>query len=277
MLPSPSNRLSLWRGALLLFCLSLLLLFIVPGPAFAEPLAQDDSGAEPCARCHWSETSTWQPSHHAANGVTCSDCHGAYVEDHPSEGVMQLTVDASQCRNCHPVTNEEWQDSLHAELGVNCINCHVPHSQTTRLASEQLCCSCHSGNTDSSENHCAPTAHKASGLTCVDCHLSKPQPGDTPGHTFTIVPAQLCVDCHAPKLHQAAPEGYDPIAKAQLASLSEKAQILTAELDASETEKTSFQTLSLLTLGVGLGIGTIFGLVVMMALSYINQKREAEK
>ena len=89
------------RQLILMGCLVLLLGLILPVAVLAE--SPVSTGAETCAECHEQETVAWQDSSHArvsnneegTIGATCEDCHGAYIEGHPGEGVMRLTVDSS--------------------------------------------------------------------------------------------------------------------------------------------------------------------------------------
>ncbi len=270
-------------GLLALF--GLLILLLVPTISRAEaPPDQQGNDAEPCALCHWGETSAWEQSPHANNGIACEHCHGTYVEDHPSEGIMQLTVDSGQCSECHVSTHQQWQSSRHATADVNCINCHVTHSQTTRLQSEQLCCTCH---TDGFGDGCGSTAHNLAGVTCLDCHVSQPHqsvPGeaDAPSHTFTAMPAHLCMDCHSDSLHEpientmiAAQDSHLLASQKNMASQTERVSELSERLESARKQNTSYQFLALMLLGLGIGVGLIMGIVVVLIISYIGGKQEA--
>ena len=232
---------NLMRGRRLLFSLVILLFLLsLPATVSAESPGQDQED-QPCSLCHWSETSDWEQSPHAAHDVTCEQCHGPYVEGHPQDGVMMLPVDASQCSQCHTSTHEQWRSSLHADAGVNCINCHLSHSQATRLQKEQLCCACHSGGFG---EDCQITSHKAAGVTCIDCHVSEPYGSAAAGdgseqarasnHAFTVVPSQLCLNCHGDELHQASTteiHAVDDETTRHQTTLSERSDTLAEQLE----------------------------------------------
>lgn len=143
-----------------------------PIPLHAATLTPDPD--QPCADCHEAENATWQHSPHATTidpvtgngGATCTDCHGAYLEDHPRTGVMTLKVDSTVCADCHVATFDQWQGTTHAEAEVECTSCHVSHSQTLRLTDEALCVSCHKEPVEDQFH----TAHWVSEIACTGCH-----------------------------------------------------------------------------------------------------------
>lgn len=270
MLHISVGRRDFWRIAVVIGGLALLFSLILPTPALAQMGPEGDA----CASCHWSEASHWQPSPHAVNGVSCEDCHGSYVEEHPASEMMLLSVDVARCQDCHPVTHAEWQQSLHAQANVNCINCHVSHAQTTRLASERLCVSCHANSFDQQYE---ATAHSAAGVTCVECHVSRPVGAvvDHAAHDFTAVSPQLCLSCHGQSLHDpVAASGGMSVSAAQTASLREDVHVLTGQLDEVKTQKASLEALAIIVLGAGLGVGLMIGLIFMLLLGYLNRRRE---
>lgn len=273
-LTSHSNwRLS--RRIVVPICLLALSLFLLtPATALADAPAQTTPGSEPCAECHWSETSAWQHSPHAQNNVTCEDCHGQYIEDHPTQGEMTLTANASQCQSCHIDTTQQWLRSMHASSGVNCINCHVAHSQTTRLASEKLCIACHATNFD---HEITATAHSTAGVNCVECHAAT-VPGATEqhhSHAFEAVSGQLCLNCHESQMHQPATvDGADGTALLQLNALKKETEVMADQLQQSEQKNSFLQVISVVTLGTGLGVGIMLGLVFLFVFNYLNQRRE---
>lgn len=282
---------------------------IASQPAMAAP------GGDACTACHSGEFGEWQDSPHAASGVACENCHGAYKAGHPDQDVMMLSVDPSLCHQCHDETYAQWQGSLHAQNNVTCIGCHVPHEQTTRLASQQLCLSCHDHDVGTTWHQ---TAHAAAGTHCIDCHLSAPAADSAQpemaaaGHTFSEVPSQTCIGCHAGNLHRPgnsgagqvamtagqgadntgqAPDADEPSSAADLTAsdsaialaasdqapeLAASGQVpeLTARLQATEQENHSLQTWVLVMLGLGLGAGTALG--ALAAAVFINVTRSRE-
>jgi len=276
------------RQLLLLGCFFILLTLILPGVALAAPPAP--AGAEPCAECHEPETNAWQDSPHAkasanengAIGATCEGCHGTYVEGHPGEGTMLLTVDSSVCEDCHADTFAQWQGTVHAEAGVQCIGCHLSHSQEFRLTDETLCGSCHRERLDDFSH----TAHGLAHVACTDCHASSMPGGDlelasisvsqsimAPDHDFTGVSSEDCIRCHGQDAHTLLP-AHDQIADAQVVALAESVPDLTAKLDAAEESNKTLQIMAPVSLGIGLGIGAVLGVAFMVVVGYINQRRD---
>lgn len=280
------SRLS--RRLVLISCLLVLLLgLILPGATFAAP--PPPAGAENCAECHALETAAWQDSPHARAvgdkegtlGATCEACHGPYIEDHPEAGVMQLTVDSSVCEDCHTGTFEQWGHSRHAQAGVQCIGCHLSHSQEFRLTDEALCGSCHRDRLEDFTH----TAHGTAGVTCIDCHLSSTAteqialvstgPGDRsliPSHDFTGVSSEDCISCHGQDVHDLLPDT-DRAVDPRLLAMAESVPALTTKLETAQQSNKSLQIMAPVCLGLGIGIGGMLGIIFMLVVGYINQRR----
>ncbi|RME47150.1 MAG: hypothetical protein D6791_06565 [Chloroflexi bacterium] len=253
--------------------------YLAPRTVSADPPTPASPGDEVCTVCHWLETSQWRSSPHAANEVLCESCHGEYVQGHPDEDVMMLSVDPVLCSECHETNYAAWEQSLHAREDVSCISCHVPHSQTTRLNSQRLCLTCHDDDVGVTWQR---TGHAAAGVTCVDCHLSQPvgagqQGEEGSNHVFTMVPSQLCINCHAANLHEPVTvnSGKSAMTGGTLASYSSDMQNLPQRLETLQTQNRSLQTWVLIMLGLGLGLGLATGIVLMILYAYACQKKEA--
>ena len=238
-----------------------------------------------CLACH---TTDFNPAEftYAFEGVSCEACHGPYVEGHPKEGVMHLDIDSSICSDCHTETHEQWQDSLHAQAGVQCIGCHMSHSQDFRLTDEALCGACHR---DRLEDF-AHTAHESAEVGCTDCHLSSPptheaaalasadqtigQRAIPPSHSFTVVSSQACVGCHRETIHEVIPsDDLTQVANVRLLAMADRAPELAAQLEAVERANKSLRVMSLVSLGLGMGIGGMLGVVCMLVIGYVVQGR----
>ncbi len=234
---------------------------------FALLLATATLAADPnsCASCHPTEAKTWDMSPHAKRGVACEACHGEYVANHAESGAMQLDASSHVCEYCHEKAYADWQESGHAQAGVQCIGCHLSHSQGLRLAGKALCLSCHSGDIEGAFH----ADHK--NAECADCHVSEVQEGAASlfSHDFRAI-STACVDCHAQaatrtviqKQEQAAVEATDP------------AYVLATRLDAAEASNDSLQTMTVVSLGLGLGIGGVLGIVFTLVVFYIVQGRQ---
>lgn len=237
-----------------------------------------------CLSCH---TTDFDPANstYAYGGVSCEACHGPYVEGHPKEGLMNLDVDSSVCSDCHLETHEQWQDSPHAQAGVQCIGCHMSHSQDFRLTDEALCGACHRGRLEDF----AHTAHETADVSCTDCHLSagaKRETGalasldqsiarpEAPNHRFTVVSSEACVTCHGQTIHEVTPrDDLTQVANQELIAMAEQAPELATELEAQEQINKSLRVMALVSLGLGIGIGGMLGIVFVLVVGYITQGR----
>jgi len=237
-----------------------------------------------CLTCH---TTDFNPvdSTYVYGGVACEACHGPYVEGHPQDGMMQLDVDSSVCEDCHVETHQQWQDSSHAEAGVQCIGCHLSHSQEFRLTDETLCGSCHRHQVEDF----AHTAHDTQDITCTDCHLSTIAAneatamvstgvtmvgGTAPSHRFTVVSSQACLNCHGETIHEETTrEDLTQAANVRLLAMADRAPELASQLEAEEQANKSLRVMTFVSLGLGLGIGGMLGIIFMIVVGYISQGR----
>ena len=273
---------------ILIGCLTVLFCLVLPAAALAGPPAP--AGAEACAECHEAKTEAWQNSPHAkasnTNGVigaTCEDCHGAYIEGHPEEGVMRLTVDSSVCEDCHMNTFKQWKGSIHSQAGVQCIGCHMSHSQEFRLTDEVLCASCHRDRLEVSTHTARGVASAAS---CTDCHLSSATVTSdiamtsanldcgvlAPSHDFTGVSSRDCVSCHGSDVHTMFP-GTEQVIDTQLLAMADRVPELATKLETTEQTSKTLRIMVPISLGIGLGIGGMLGIAFMLVVGYINQRR----
>lgn len=244
--------------------------------SLVEECHEGGSGAQcECLACHTTDFDAESGSFTDA-GVTCEACHGELVEGHPGSGTMTLDVDSSVCQDCHQNTFGEWQETDHAEANVQCISCHKSHSQEVRLTDEALCASCHRDRVEDF----AHTAHEDVGLDCTDCHLSDPTAegeqamgGGAPSHRFEVA-SHVCADCHGETIHAM---GFGPSESedqaVSIAAMADRSRELAAELEEAREENSSLRTMSLVTLGVGLGVGGILGLILAFVLGRLVQGR----
>lgn len=256
------NRAGLAGRWLPIVGLALLLLLLMPALALAD-------SPVPCIKCHEDEMKAWENSPHANSSpaVVCEDCHGAYVEDHPEAGIMQLGVDSASCEKCHKETYDQWQESAHGESNVQCISCHLSHSQEFRLTDEALCTTCHQQLDDF--NH---TTHAEANLACTDCHVSSgahssAQAGKPTDHSF-FVASEMCVDCH----EQTDQSAFRPVRGKK--AVVDSNQELIVRLKAIEKSNESLKAMSFGGLGLGLGVGGMLGIIAMMVLGVICRRSQ---
>ena len=261
--------------------LSATLALLLAAPALAQEALTPEE--EKSCSCHSAEKETWQMSPHAeimADGqpaATCETCHGSYVRGHPDEGMIRLDTDSSVCSDCHEKTAGEWKDTIHAEAGIQCISCHVSHSQDLRLAEEMLCESCHRDAVQDSLH----VAHWLGDAGCTSCHVDEPSHAPaqsiasadpaamlmgTPRHDFVTVSTAKCLDCHAEAVTAAdgEPKGKYAVRAALLETAGETPALRSA-LAAAEANNRTLALLSPVSLGFGISLGGMLGILFMLA------------
>ena len=137
--------------------LPLLILLALCGVAAAEDTV--------CIQCHeglegrLSEpVAQWRTSVHAANGISCNDCHGGDPTDFgmamdPSRGFLgapSYTDVPAFCGRCHVGVLEDYKVSAHGKAldrgGAQCVMCHHNHAvkkASIDLINEKSCTRCH--------------------------------------------------------------------------------------------------------------------------------------
>jgi hypothetical protein len=163
---------------------------------------------------------------------------------------------------------------------VQCIGCHVAHSQGLRLTDNTLCTACH----QTPPTDLAHTAHSQAGVVCVSCHVSSasaqtaaaamPVADTASGHDFMASSSQPCVTCHDKIPTQpTADSAGDQAASLTSAAIANQppGSITTAE--AQEQPAQLLQIMPFITLGLGMGIGGVLGIVFMLTVGYINHGR----
>jgi len=148
----------------MMFWMSLTLWLLLPSLCAAQ-----EAGAKPetvCLQCHGAQpgrlgepVGLWRDSVHAANGISCHDCHGG----DPSDFAMAMSPDRGFlgapekeqipefCGRCHVGVKDDYLDSKHGKAlgkgGPQCVTCHGNHAvqrASLALINEQDCTRCHS-------------------------------------------------------------------------------------------------------------------------------------
>jgi len=145
---------------LFLVCSLTAMALLLPG-AFA--LAAEETV---CLQCHVNlerqlsePVELWHQSIHAANGISCHNCHGGNPTDFalamaPESGFLGVPEPdgiPDFCGRCHIGVRDDYLASAHGQArltgGPQCVNCHSNHRVTAAsldLIAPQLCGSCHS-------------------------------------------------------------------------------------------------------------------------------------
>ncbi len=162
--------------------------------------AKTTEDAEACLECHQAKgLSEWHASVHAAEGLTCFDCHTIHTQTNP--------LDA--CRTCHADVKAQMQLPSHhpvREGKMSCVSCHDPHAATeaqlrTKGRVNDLCYTCH-------QDKEGPFVfeHEPVEENCLLCHSPH---GSVANNLLTANEPMLCLQCHELHFHAGlvSPEG----------------------------------------------------------------------
>lgn len=118
-----------------------------------------------CIKCHGGlpgrlgePVKQWQGSIHAANGISCNNCHGGDPTDMvmamtPARGFLGKPSEKdipAFCGRCHVGVKEDYLDSAHGRAlgrgGPQCVTCHGNHhvvAASPDLINQRDCSRCH--------------------------------------------------------------------------------------------------------------------------------------
>ncbi len=170
------------------------------GPGAHAPVARQNAM---CLSCHQANAAhDWGASAHAANGVSCADCHQLHQSLDP---VRQLSTQMDVCGKCHQAERADmWKPSHHPVLEgtMTCTSCHSPHGSTApaslvRNTVNETCTGCHA-------EFRGPFLWEHQPVTenCDNCH----EPHGTT--QFALLKSRapfLCQQCHDAQGHPSVP------------------------------------------------------------------------
>jgi DmsE family decaheme c-type cytochrome len=161
-----------------------------------------------CLGCHQNnlENSNYGRSAHAANGVSCLNCHSPHHATQPS-----LLLTASQptlCYGCHARERAEFARPYRHRVDVGliqCSDCHNPHGTLTgrqlRTSAGQfpVCTNCHSNTMGPFVFEHQPVKQEG----CTSCHTPH---GSTNPRLLRVSQVNLlCLQCHTATANRAVP------------------------------------------------------------------------
>ena len=131
-------------------------------------LAEEAPAAQPetvCLQCHGGQqgrlgapVGLWRDSVHAANGISCNDCHGgdptdfamAMTPERGFIGVPEANAIPAFCGRCHIGVKDDYLASKHGQAlgkgGPQCVTCHGSHAvkiASLDLINDKDCSRCH--------------------------------------------------------------------------------------------------------------------------------------
>ncbi len=129
-------------------------------------ISRADTMEPVCIQCHSKQpgrlgapVADWRTSVHAANGISCNNCHGGDPSDFamamsPDRGFLGAPKDTAIpafCGRCHVGVEKDYLGSAHGRAlgrgGPQCVTCHGNHAvqlATPDLINEKSCTRCHS-------------------------------------------------------------------------------------------------------------------------------------
>jgi nitrate/TMAO reductase-like tetraheme cytochrome c subunit len=141
----------------------LFVLMIVAGWSMPATLLAADTV---CIECHGGQegrlgapVAQWRTSVHAANGISCNDCHGGDPTDYAMAmspergfiGVPEYAAVPDFCGRCHVGVAEDYKAGAHGQAiergAAQCVVCHGNHAiqrASLDLINEKDCSRCHS-------------------------------------------------------------------------------------------------------------------------------------
>ncbi len=158
-----------------------------------------------CLGCHQATVGhAWLAGAHAANGVSCADCHRIHDTVDP---VRVQATEATVCGTCHQAVRAAFLAPYHhpvPEGTMTCSSCHDPHGTTSRAmlvkaTTNETCTSCHT-------QFRGPFLWEHQPVTenCGNCHTPH---GSVQPALLKERPPILCQACHDTVGHPSVPYG----------------------------------------------------------------------
>lgn len=151
-----------------------------------------------CLKCHTTNATfnihNWNAGVHAANEVSCSDCHPLHAG---ADLITAPRAISSLCLSCHVEISALYALPSHhpiKEGKMYCTDCHNPHgtsnpSQLNKMTEKETCGRCHTEKT-------GPFLFEHGDVTeeCSNCHSPH---GSINNNLLKQKEAFLCRQCHA--------------------------------------------------------------------------------
>ena len=166
---------------------------------WGTPVAQQTAM---CLTCHdGGERMFWQGSTHAANQLSCSDCHNPMAKI-SATGLLKKPSINETCYTCHQQQRAEFAKRSHMPVNegkLSCVDCHNPHGSTSKAllkndSVNETCYSCHAEKRGPFLWEHAPVRDN-----CLNCHNAH---GSNHDKLLTVARSFSCQQCHDNTNHQ---------------------------------------------------------------------------
>lgn len=154
-----------------------------------------------CLSCHaGGARQHWIGSVHAANDLSCTDCHNPMARLSP-EGVLAKSTINETCATCHRDVRAKFNRRSHMPLPegqMSCVDCHNPHGTVSEALLKtdtvnETCYTCHAEKRGPFLFEHAPVRE-----SCLNCH----DPHGSNQQTLLAMPMpMLCQQCHTMTRH----------------------------------------------------------------------------
>jgi hypothetical protein len=82
------------------------------------------------------------------------------------------------------------------------------------------------------------------------------------------------VSCHGQTIHEVVPrDDLTQAANVRLLAMADRAPELATQLEAAEQTNKSLRVMTLVSLGLGIGVGGMMGIIFMLVIGYVVQGR----
>jgi len=152
-----------------------------------------------CAKCHATTVSVFKfvDTEHAAEGMTCRDCHVMH-QDKPTDRKLKQPTN-ELCLSCHQSLKVQLKANAHhpvLEGRLKCTDCHNPHGGSDpgmlKKDIDELCTSCHKEKQGPFVYEHSPNVDEMED-GCLTCHA----PHGTPVAKLVKLSGRgLCLQCH---------------------------------------------------------------------------------
>jgi len=149
-----------------------------------------------CLECHkGGQRMHWPGSAHAANDLSCSDCHNPMARFSDSGLIKKVSINET-CITCHQQQRAEFSKRSHMPVldgKMTCVDCHNPHGSTTASllktdSINETCYQCHAEKRGPFLWEHTPVREN-----CLSCHNAH---GSNHDKLLQVARPFLCQECH---------------------------------------------------------------------------------